>query len=148
MVVIEERTTDDAELAGLLAAAFGELVAKYGARGRSHVREGARYLVACVDGAAVGCGAVQPVDAGIGELKRMYVAPAARGRGVARSLLAALEELAGGTGVRTLRLATGERQPEAIAMYEKYGYVLSAPYGKYAAQRLTRCYEKRLPAAA
>lgn len=147
-MVIEERTPDDAELADLLAAAFGELVAKYGAEGRSLVGGDARYLVACVDGAAVGCGAVQAAGEGVSELKRMYVRPEARGRGVAKALLTALERLAGQAGGRTLRLATGERQPEAIAMYEKYGYVRSDPYGKYVAQPLTRCYEKRLPAAA
>ncbi|NUT36132.1 MAG: GNAT family N-acetyltransferase [Hamadaea sp.] len=143
----EERTPADKDLASLLAAAFAELVARYGGEGRSLVQDGARFLVAIVDGRAVGCGAVQPGDPGdpsVGELKRMYVLPAYRGRGVARGLLAALEDLARGQGHRTLRLATGHLQPEAIALYASSGYAETAPYGKYVRQPGTHCFAKRL----
>jgi GNAT superfamily N-acetyltransferase len=148
--VIEERAAGDAELAMLLASAFEELVARYGAEGRSQVKDGARYLVVLNDGGrAVGCGAVQAFEAdsehpGDGELKRMYVLPAARGRGFARALLAGLEDLARAAGHPVLRLTTGERQPEAIALYESSNYVRRAPWGKYVAQPLTRCYAKAL----
>ncbi|GAB3401010.1 GNAT family N-acetyltransferase [Flindersiella endophytica] len=142
----EERAESDPELAGLLDAAFAELVAKYGAGGRSHVREGARYLVLSVEGRAVGCGAIQPFDAGIGELKRMYVAPDFRGRGLARKLLAELEDLALAAGFVALRLATGHKQPEAIGLYESSGYEQTEPYGKYVDQPGTHCYYKRLVA--
>jgi len=145
-MLIEERDPDDGELTALLGAAFAELVARYGPEGRSHVQPGARFLVASVDGRAVGCGAVQPVDAVTGELKRMYVAPGHRGRGIAKALLSALEELARGLGYRRLRLATGVRQPEAIALYERCAYTLTEPYGKYVDAPLTRCYEKALTA--
>jgi GNAT superfamily N-acetyltransferase len=148
--VIEERSTDDAELAVLLESAFEELVARYGAEGRSQVKHGARYLVVLDEhGAAVGCGAVQAFGAdskhpGDGELKRMYVLPAARGRGYARALLTGLENLARAAGHPALRLSTGERQPEAIALYESSGYVRTAPWGKYVDQPLTFCYAKSL----
>ncbi|MGP3961388.1 GNAT family N-acetyltransferase [Nonomuraea sp. 3N208] len=144
MLVIEERTIEDDELAALLDAAFEELVVRYGREGRSQVRAGARYLVASIGGDAVGCGAVQPVDAVTGELKRMYVVPGHRGQGIATSLLSALEELARGLGYRRLRLATGVRQPEAIALYERCAYTLTEPYGKYVDAPLTRCYQKAL----
>ncbi|WP_327586471.1 GNAT family N-acetyltransferase [Nonomuraea sp. NBC_00507] len=147
MLVIEERTADDGELATLLDAAFAELVARYGPDGRSQVKEGARYLVASVAGQAVACGAVQPVDAVTGELKRMYVVPGHRGRGIATSLLSALEDLARELGYRRLRLATGVRQPEAIALYERCAYTLTEPYGKYVDAPLTRCYQKALARA-
>lgn len=143
-MLIEERLRDDGELAGLLNAAFAELVARYGAEGRSSVHEQARFLVALVDGRAVGCGAVQPVDDTTGELKRMYVVPEHRGRGVARSLLGALEDLARGQGYQWLRLATGVRQPEAIRLYERCAYALVEPYGKYVHDPLSRCYRKAL----
>ncbi|GAA0950631.1 GNAT family N-acetyltransferase [Kribbella koreensis] len=144
-MVIEERGVDNGELAGLLAAAFQELVARYGGEGRSTVHEGARYLVASVDGRGVGCGALQPTsDPYVGELKRMYVEPGFRGRGIASAVLGGLEELAAGVGYRAIRLATGERQPEAIALYEKCGYRLSEPYGKYVNDQLARCYRKTL----
>ncbi|MGW2145633.1 GNAT family N-acetyltransferase [Nonomuraea bangladeshensis] len=143
-MVIEERELGDAELGTLLDAAYAELVARYGPQGRSQVKPGARYLVAVVDGGAVGCGAVQDADALTGELKRMYVAPAHRGRGIATALLGALEELALAMGHQRLRLATGLRQPEAIALYERCAYVLTEPYGSYVGAPLMRCYAKAL----
>ncbi|MEU7852412.1 GNAT family N-acetyltransferase [Nonomuraea sp. NPDC049141] len=143
-MLIEERTVADADLAGLLDAAFAELVRRYGAEGRSVVKAGARYLVAYVGTCAAGCGAIQPAGADMGELKRMYVAPEFRGRGIARMLLAALEDLAREMGYQTVRLATGVKQPEAIALYEDSGYVLGERYGMYTNQPLTRCYEKAL----
>ncbi|MGR6913169.1 GNAT family N-acetyltransferase [[Actinomadura] parvosata] len=143
-MLIEERPAADAELAALLDAAFAELVARYGPEGRSQVKEGARFLVASIDGQAVGCGAVQPMDAVTGELKRMYVVPGRRGRGIATALLAALEDLARSLGYERLRLATGLRQPEAIALYERCAYTLTEPYGRYVDAPLTRCYAKTL----
>ena len=114
------------------------------------MKDRARYLVLLGDdGMAVGCGAVQAFEAdsehpGDGELKRMYVVPAARGRGFARALLAALEELAHSAGYPVLRLTTGELQPEAIALYESSGYSRAAPWGKYVTQPGTHCYAKVL----
>ncbi|WP_238152563.1 GNAT family N-acetyltransferase [Kribbella speibonae] len=147
---IEERSAEDLELGELLAAAFGELVAKYGAEGRSQVKDGARYFVVLDDARhAVGCGAVQAFEPnsdhpGDGEVKRMYVAPAARGRGYARALLAGLEAAARTAGHPTLRLSTGELQPEAIALYESSGYTRTAPWGKYVDQPGTHCYAKEI----
>lgn len=144
---IEERAPDDPALAGLLDAALAELVAKYGP-GRSPVLPGARYLVAVADGRAAACGAVQPTEVpDTGEVKRMYVAPWARRRGLARALLKELERLAADElGLRRLRLATGVRQPEAIALYDSSGYVRTPPYGSYAAESFALCYAKELPA--
>lgn len=145
-MLIEERPAGDAELIGLLDAAFQELVSRYGPEGRSSVHAEARFLVVVVDGRAVGCGALQPTtDPGTGELKRMYVAPQHRGRGVASALLAAIEEMGRRLGYHGIRLSTGLKQPEAIALYEKHGYGLTAPYGKYVGDPVTRCYHKPLP---
>ncbi|MEU7829097.1 GNAT family N-acetyltransferase [Nonomuraea sp. NPDC049129] len=141
---IEERTVADADLTALLAAAFDELVKRYGPEGRSVVKAQARYLVAYAGEHAAGCGAIQPVGPDMGELKRMYVDPAFRGQGIARRLLAALEDLARDMGYETVRLATGVKQPEAIALYESSGYVLGESYGMYVDQPLTRCYRKKL----
>jgi GNAT superfamily N-acetyltransferase len=147
-VEIEERPPDDPELSALLAAAFAELVTRYGAEGRSQVKAGARYFVVLDDGHnAVACGAVQPFGPdtehpGDGEVKRMYVAPSARGRGYARALLAALEAAAQAAGHPTLRLTTGHLQPEAIALYESSGYTRTQAWGKYLTQPGTRCYAK------
>lgn len=145
-VRIEERPHADLELRNLLDAAFAELVARYGAEGRSNVHADGRYLVVSVDDVAVGCGAVQPLEPGIAELKRMYVRPSARGRGIARTLLTALERFGFDIGFRILRLATGIRQPAAIALYESHGYALVDSYGRYRDAPLVRCYEKPLVA--
>jgi GNAT superfamily N-acetyltransferase len=150
---IEERSPDDPELAWLLHLAFAELVALYGPGSRSGVHREARYLVAVDEGEAVGCVALQPApddaDADSGEIKRMYVTPAARGRGVARELLRAVEGLAREAGYHRLRLVTGHKRPAAIALYESEGYARTAPYGRYVAEpRQVLCFAKPLRTAA
>ena len=93
------------------------------------------FLIAYLDGRAVGCGGWR-VHAGPdgpeAELKRMFVAPAARGRGVARAVLAELERTAVSAGYRRMVLETGTRQPEALALYEAAGYVDVPHFGYYA----------------
>jgi GNAT superfamily N-acetyltransferase len=71
---------------------------------------------------AVCCGGIKRLDAEACEIKRMYVAPEARGRGVARILLGALEERAATLGYRIARLDTGPEQPAAQHLYESTGY--------------------------
>ena len=80
------------------------------------------------------------------EVKRMYVAPAARGRGIARRMLAHLEDTARAGGARAVVLETGLRQPEAIALYESSGYTPIASFGYYRCAPLSRCYGRLLPA--
>jgi ribosomal protein S18 acetylase RimI-like enzyme len=79
------------------------------------------------------------------EIKRMYVAAAARGRGLARRMLGALEASAAGHGFEAVVLETGLNQPEAIGLYESSGYVPVPPFGHYRDSPLTRCYARRLP---
>ncbi|MCP2322081.1 GNAT superfamily N-acetyltransferase [Hamadaea flava] len=141
---VEQRELGDTELDALLGAAFAELVTRYGAEGRSQVQPGATYLVAVVEGQAVGCGALQAATEDSGEVKRMYVSPAYRGRGLARALLKALEQTGRDRGYRSIRLTTGNRQPEAIALYESSGYAETPRYGKYVDQLWTHCYSKTL----
>lgn len=81
------------------------------------------------------------------EVKRMYVAPAARGRGIARRMLAHLEATAAAVGAEVVVLETGLRQPEAIALYESSGYVPVPGFGYYKDAPLSRCFGRPLPAA-
>ncbi len=81
-------------------------------------------------GRAVGCGAVV-LDGTGGEIKRLYVAPACRGQGVARHLLRALEAAASNRGCRRLELETGPFQPEALGLYASLGYERRGPFGHY-----------------
>jgi GNAT superfamily N-acetyltransferase len=93
---------------------------------------------------ALGCGGLRRYARHTGEIKRMYVRPAARRAGVARTLLAALEERARSIGYRRLILETGVRQPEAIALYRAAGYDEIDRYGPYADLDLSRCFAKGL----
>jgi len=81
------------------------------------------FLVARIDGAIAGCGALKRIDTGIAEIKRMWTAPGMRGRGVARRLLQTLESIARESGVGTLRLETNRALTEAQALYRQQGYV-------------------------
>jgi putative acetyltransferase len=94
-------------------------------------------------GQAVGCCAVV-LDAAQGELKRMYVRPACRGRGVARGLLQALESASADAGCTLLQLETGPFQPEALALYASFGYERRGPFGDYADDPLSVFMEKAL----
>ena len=78
------------------------------------------------------------------EIKRMYVAPSGRGRGLARQMLAHLEADAQAHGAEAMVLETGTRQPEAIALYLSSGYVDVPAFGHYKDEPISRCYGKRL----
>jgi DNA-binding MarR family transcriptional regulator/GNAT superfamily N-acetyltransferase len=80
------------------------------------------FLVARIDGAIAGCGALKRIDTGIAEIKRMWTAPGMRGRGVARRVLQTLESIARESGVGTLRLETNRALTEAQALYRQQGY--------------------------
>jgi DNA-binding MarR family transcriptional regulator len=80
------------------------------------------FIIARMDGVAVGCGALRRLSPGIGEIKRMWVAPEARGLGLSRRLLAALEEQARGLGFDRVRLDTNRALKEAQALYRSAGY--------------------------
>lgn len=73
-------------------------------------------------GPPVGGVGVRAVGPGLGEVRRLWVDPDWRGQGVARRLMATLEDTARGLGLTALRLVTGERQPEAVALYESSGW--------------------------
>lgn len=83
------------------------------------------------DGTPLACGALRALGDGVAEVKRMYVVPAARGRGVSRAVLGALEDVARERGWATLRLETGPRQPEAIGLYTSAGYRPIEAFGAY-----------------
>src|SRR4051794_25022117 len=79
-------------------------------------------VVAFEDGKAVGCGAIRELDSGDAEVKRMYVPPESRTKGVATKVLLELENWARELSFRKCVLETGLKQPEAIHLYEKNGY--------------------------
>jgi putative acetyltransferase len=99
------------------------------------------------DGRAVGCGAVVP-GPGFGELKRMFVLPERRGRRVGHAILAFLEDTAARGGCTVLMLETGVRQPEALGLYARCGYVRRGPFGDYADDPHSVFIAKRIAAQA
>jgi len=102
-----------------------------------------RFIVARRGGVAVGCGALR-IDVGYGELKRMYVVPAARGHRLGRLILDRIEAEARRAGLLCLRLETGIHQPEALALYRAAGYAEREAFGEYAADPLSVFMEKIL----
>ena len=86
------------------------------------------FVVATQRGEPIGCGGLRFTDDGSAELKRMWVAPAARGLGVGRRLLGELEARAAAGGARTVRLETNQALTEAVAMYRSAGYREVAPF--------------------
>ncbi|WP_328312349.1 GNAT family N-acetyltransferase [Streptomyces sp. NBC_00442] len=81
---------------------------------------------------------------GDAELKRMYVVPEARGQGLARRILAALEADARAAGRTRMVLETGIKQPEAITLYRSTGYEPCEKFGHYRTYDSSRCFAKRL----
>lgn len=144
----------------MLAAYGAELVARGrpfspvnpppGAAGASWVEvhemeaPGGAFLLALEGDVAVACGGLRTLDsaAGLGEIKRMYVVPAARQRGHARRLLGALEESAREAGLQRLLLDTNAQQPEAVALYHACGYSEIDDYN--GSPTATHWFEKRL----
>ncbi len=133
MFSLVRTTGSDPRLPALIAELDADLRARYGelqALGASLNRikaEMSFVLAIDADGRAIGCGGLRRHDASAIELKRMFVKPSARRHGVARALLGELEAWAREQGFTAIVLETGARQPEAITMYERFGYVRTPP---------------------
>jgi GNAT superfamily N-acetyltransferase len=125
---------DDPVVQRLAAAQQVEVRARYDGAGEPGTPPSAAdvsvvLLAEDADGTPVGCGALRALGGSAAELKRMYVVRGARGRGVAKALLAGLEAEA--RGWTTLRLETGPRQPEAVGLYTGAGFRPIAAFGAY-----------------
>lgn len=101
------------------------------------------FLIMQDDGGPIGCAGIRTHGADA-ELKRMYVRPERRRHGFARQLMVALEEYARGRYFSRIILETGTAQPEAMALYERVGYVPIPPFGDYRDYPESRCYAKWL----
>lgn len=145
------------EVQDLVAQVQAEYVVRYGGPDNSPVEPGAfdppagAFFVGRDAGTAVAMGGwrLRPDVVRLGglrsaEVKRMYVVPAARRRGLARVVLAHLEHTARAAGADTMVLETGTEQPEAIGLYEQAGYVTVEKFGHYAWSPRSRCYARRL----
>ena len=167
---IETVTWDDTRAIALRAAMDAEISPRYhdkleGISDEEAARLGAalaidpRTITATVialdaEGRAVGHAALRDLGevlsaspyAGSLEVKRVYVAPEARGTGLSRALMAELERIAAVAGVGRLILQTGDRQPEAVGLYERIGYTRIPIYPPYLAIAFSNCFEKNVVA--
>ena len=110
-----------------------------------HLEDGrGTFLVARDGGRAVGCGAIRLLDATTAEVKRMYVEPDQRGKGVGRTVLARLESAAQQLGARRLVLETGSYSADALALYRGAGFTQVDCWGEYATSPTSVCLEKKL----
>jgi GNAT superfamily N-acetyltransferase len=136
----------------LVAAAMADLGQRYGDGDETPVEAiefdppHGMFLIAWRDRTAIGCVGWRShgVTDEVAELKRLYVAPDARGTGVAAALIAAVEESVRRTGRTRMILECGVKQPEAIACYEKAGYTRIDDFGFYKDAAGVRSYGRDL----
>lgn len=135
-MIIEAAAWDDPDVRRLTTDQQTEVRARYGGKDEPGTHPSAADVAVVLlareaDGTALGCGALRELGDGVAEVKRMYVVPAARGRGVSKAVLAALEDAARARGWTTLRLETGPLQPEAVGLYAGAGYRPIDAFGDY-----------------
>jgi GNAT superfamily N-acetyltransferase len=139
----------------LIALLNQELTERYPEEGANHFRldpeevepgRGA-FLLARLADEPIACGAVRLLDTSTAEIKRMFTLKDLRGQGVAQALLSKLEGAAIELGATRMVLETGERQLEAIRLYEQFGYAPIPAFGEYADSPLSVCMAKDLARA-
>jgi GNAT superfamily N-acetyltransferase len=152
-IQVREARFDEPVVQRLIAEAMAELSRRYGGTGddtpvaaSDFAPPGGAFFVAydtADEDRLLGCAGwrAHGEDA---ELKRMFTVPAARGRGVARRVLAAIEESARGRGCKRVILETGDKQPEAIALYLKCGYERIEDFGFYKGEEGVLSYARTL----
>jgi putative acetyltransferase len=151
VLTIKIVTTTDQDLLALIAELDRELYERYPGQlvhgvdlNDERQLQNSVFVVAYHNAKPAGCGALRSIDRATGELKRMYVRPVFRKRGIARMILDSLEQQARKKGYERIWLETGTRQPEAIELYTKYGYKPIPKYGAYKDNPDSLCYEKRI----
>ena len=153
-------TLDHPDVQRLIGEVQQEYVHRYGGEdatpidGSEFTAPRGTFVVGYLGAVAVACGGWRGHEsgpefaAGDAELKRMYVVPAVRGRGLSRVLLTELERRAITAGRRRMVLETGARQPESIGLYTSSGYSEIPRFGLYRCEPLSRCFAKVLPVVA
>jgi GNAT superfamily N-acetyltransferase len=137
-------------LVGRLSAELASMYPEDAAAGAGdfHPRDaagpGRAFLVAWLGSRPVGCAALRPMEPGVAEFKRLYVEPDARGRGIARLLLIALESKARDLGYTAVRVETGLRQVPSQRVIKSSGFEPIPNYGIYVGNPLSLCFEKPL----
>jgi putative acetyltransferase len=149
-IVITAERPDSADAVALITDLEAHLAPQYPRESRHGlsveqlIEQQVAFFVLRVEGEPAACGGVKLFGDEYGEVKRMYVRQAYRGRGLAKALLDRLAEHARSRGVTVLRLETGIHQAEAIGLYERWGFSRIAPFGEYSPDPLSVFFEKRI----
>lgn len=147
---VSSADVDEVIASGLIAQLDAEILRRYpgepinGVEPDEFRASGGYFVIGYWLARAVGCGAFRPYDQTTVEIKRMFVAPEFRGRGIARAILGTVEAEARGRGYVRSILETANRQPEAIALYRSCGYKDIAKYGHYVDSARSLCFGKEL----
>nr|WP_294906293.1 GNAT family N-acetyltransferase [uncultured Lacibacter sp.] len=149
MLSLIKTNSDSSDFRSLVALLDADLQERYGEQQSffsqfnklDHIHHA---IVAYENNQPVGCGAFKEYELGIAEIKRMYVRPLLRGRGIAAEILTALEQWAKEEGYTRCILETAIKQPEAIRLYEKAGYSRIPNYGQYIGVEISLCMQKPL----
>jgi putative acetyltransferase len=149
MISLKRTTCTDTDFQDLVRQLDKDLWSRYPEEHQSYdgfniITDIDTVIVAYHEGRPVGCGCFKPFDQGGVEIKRMYVQPHLRGRGIAYSVLRELEQWAKELGYRYAVLETAIRQQEAIGLYRKSGYMKMDKYPPYDSMELSVCFRKDL----
>jgi putative acetyltransferase len=149
MVSIVRVGSDHRAFTDLVRELDDELYQRYGAAQSAYQRYNRiealdTVVIVCLDGIPAGCGCFKSYDEATVELKRIFVRPENRGKGISKTILAELERWAGELGYAEAILETGKNQHEAIGLYQKSGYFRTDNYGQYAGMADSVCFKKDL----
>lgn len=149
MITLVRTTSDNNDFIGLVKLLDAELSIRDGEDHTFYAQfnkiDTIRHtVVAYDDEQPVGCGAIKAFSSEAMEVKRMYVRPEERKKGIAAAILSELERWAVELSRKKCVLETGRKQPEAIALYSRHGYKQIENYGQYAGVENSICFEKRI----
>lgn len=149
-MIVQRETPDSPEVLAFLAAADERSASLYPEESRHGLSLSAllsadvRFFVARQNAHALGCGGYVLLGSEDAEMKRLFVDPAQRGRGVGNALVQHIEKAAADEGVKTLYLETGVKSSEALRLYQRFGFETCSPFADYAPDPLSVFMVKRL----
>lgn len=149
MLTIKRTNSEDRDFHKLVEKLDKDLQDRYGALQDYYSRYNSimnlpTVVIAYYDNLPAGCGCFKDFEDGSAEIKRMYVNPQLRGKGIGAAILTELEKWAAESGHRYTVLETGTSQPEAIHLYRKVGYNIIPNYGQYSGMETSICMKKEL----
>ncbi|PKQ60440.1 GNAT family N-acetyltransferase [Labilibaculum filiforme] len=149
MIDLKRTNSDNKDFVGLVAVLDADLAIRDGENHAFYSQfnklDQIKHVVIVYENSKpVGCGAIKEYESLVIEVKRMFVLPESRGRGIASKVLQELENWASELYFEKCILETGVKQPEAIALYNKNGYHFIPNYGQYKGVKESVCFEKIL----